>query len=219
MAATYETKIHHAEGQNGGDELVIESGGTLTVKSGGTIDTTGATDLQSGAAFTVKSGATLTVDSGGTVANSGAVDVETGGTITVKSGATLAVESGGVLDMQAGSKLLSPIANITSSRSVTVAESGTTFFLKAVDLKMTLPSTAIGLTYTFIVHTVSSSTGAQIDPASADAIHNAGDTSVDNKDMINTPATDTEGDSITLVGDGVDGWWVIAITGIWAKEA
>ena len=218
MAATYETKIHHAEGQNGGDELVIESGGTLTVKSGGTIDTTGATDLQSGAAFTVKSGATLTVDSGGTVANSGAVDVETGGTITVKSGATLAVESGGILDMQAGPKQASPIVNITTSRAVTVAESGTTFFLKAVDLKMTLPSTAAGLCYTFVTHTVSSGTGSQIDPASVDAIHGGGLSSADDKDLINAGANDDEGDSVTIIGDGVDGWWIVAINGTWVKE-
>ncbi len=148
-----------------------------------------------------------------------ALVLESGATVTVKSGATLAVEAGGIIDMQAGSKQTTPIANITVSRAVTVAESGTTFFLKAVDLKMTLPSTAAGLTYTFVVHTVSATTGAQIDPAALDAIMNAGDTSVDDKDLLNTPATDTEGDAVTIVGDGVDGWWVTSITGIWAKEA
>ncbi len=153
------------------------------------------------------------------LAGGDAIEVESGGTITVKSGATLAVKAGGILDMQAGSKQAVPIVNIAASRTVTVAESGTVFFLKATDLKMTLPSTAAGLTYTFIVHTVSSSTGAQIDPASADAIHGAGLASTDNKDLINTPGTDAEGDSVTIVGDGVDGWWITAINGTWAEES
>lgn len=222
MAATYETKVHHAEGQAGGDELVIASGGKVTVESGGDIP------IESGGTVTVKSGADIPIESGGTVTveSGGDIPVESGGTITIASGGDIVVgsggkvtvEAGGILDMQAGSKQATPIANITSSRPVTVAESGTVFFLKAVDLKMTLPSTAVGLTYTFVVHTVSASTGAQIDPAALDAIMNAGDTSVDDKDLLNTPATDTEGDSVTIVGDGVDGWWVTAITGIWAKE-
>lgn len=156
--ATYVPKVHKEEGGSGGDELVVESGGTITVKAGGK------------------------------------------------------------LDMQAGSKNVSPIVNITSSREVTVAESGTTFFLKATDLKMTLPATAAGLTYTFIVHSVSSSTGAQIDPVSADAIHGGGQASTDDKDLINTPGTDAEGDMVTVVGDGVDGWWITSIVGAWAEE-
>ena len=167
MAATYETKVHHKEGQAGGDEVVVASGGKITVESGGEIE----------------------------------------------------IQSGGVLDRQAGSQDAMPIANITASRAVTAAESGTTFFLKAVDLKMTLPSSAAGLTYTFVVHTISASTGAQIDPAALDAIMGNGLTSVDNKDLINTAATDAEGDSVTLVGDAVDGWWITAINGTWAKEA
>lgn len=141
-----------------------------------------------------------------------------GDEMVVESGGKITVKAGGQIDRQAGSKDTVPIANITTSRAVTVAESGTTFFLKAVDLKMTLPATAAGLTYTFVVHTVSASTGAQIDPAAADAIMGNGLTSVDDKDLINTPATDAEGDSVTIVGDAVDGWWITAINGTWAKE-
>ena len=75
------------------------------------------------------------------------------------------------------------------------------------------------LAYTFIVKTLSATTGAQISPATADAIHGAGLTSVDDKDVINTAATDAEGDMVTIVGDGVDGWWITELEGTWAKEA
>ena len=135
----------------------------------------------------------------------------------VASGGELEVQSGGIVDIQAGAKVTFPMIEVTTSTTVTAAQSGATFLLKAVDLKMTLPSTAAGLRYTFIVHTVSTTTGAQIDPAAADAIHYA--TSVDDKDLINTPATDVEGDAVTVVGDGDAGWWVESTVGTWAKEA
>ena len=141
-----------------------------------------------------------------------------GDKIVVESGGEIEVQSGGTLDLQPGAnvKLTTPLETKATSYVVTAADSGKTFLAGAVDLKFTLPATVAGLTYTFICKTVSTSTGLQIDPAAADAIHHT--TSVDNKDLINTAATDVEGDTVTLVGDGVDGWWVKAIDGIWAKE-
>jgi len=108
---------------------------------------------------------------------------------------------------------------VTKAAAYTVkaSESGTMFISSAADVVFTLPSTAAGLTYTFVTKTVSASTGTSISPAAADAIHHT--TSVDNKDLINTGATDVEGDSVTLVGDGDEGWWVDGIKGTWAKEA
>jgi hypothetical protein len=73
--------------------------------------------------------------------------------------------------------------------------------------------------YTFIVKTLSSTTGFSVSPAAADAIHGGGLTSVDDKDLINTAASDAEGDTVTIIGDGVDGWWITSIVGTWAKEA
>lgn len=61
--------------------------------------------------------------------------------------------------------------------------------------------------------------GLSISPAAADAIHGNGLTSVDNKDLINTGATDREGDMVELVADGVDGWFIVSVNGTWAKEA
>lgn len=134
-----------------------------------------------------------------------------------QGGNELVIASGGALTLEAGGSLVQPVATKTTNYTVLASESGTTFLAAAVDLVFTLPPTQAGLEFTFICHTVSTVTGLQISPDAADQI--AYTTSVDNKDLINTAATDVEGDSVTLVGDGVDGWWVKAISGTWAKEA
>lgn len=104
------------------------------------------------------------------------------------------------------------------SRTLTPEESGATFEAGAVDLVYTLPATQRGLVYTFIVKTISTVTGLSISPNAVDKIMGNGFTSVDDKDVINTAATDRVGDLIQLVGDGVDGWYVRDIIGTWAKE-
>ena len=58
-----------------------------------------------------------------------------------------------------------------------------------------------------------------VDSVAADAIHGNSLTSVDDKGLINTGATDAEGDTVTIVGDGADGWYITSILGTWAKEA
>jgi hypothetical protein len=105
----------------------------------------------------------------------------------------------------------------TADYTVKASESGTIFISGAADNVFTLPATEAGLRYTFVTKTVSASTGTSISPAAADAIHHT--TSVDDKDLINSGASDVEGDSVTLVGDGAEGWWVESIFGTWAKEA
>ena len=137
----------------------------------------------------------------------------------VASGGKITVESGGEIDLQDGSKISYPVVTKTANYTVMVTESGTIFIANALDLVFTLPATAAGLRFTFLVKTLSATTGLSISPAAADAIHGGGLTSVDDKDLINTAATDAEGDSMTLVGDGIDGWWIESINGTWAKEA
>lgn len=108
------------------------------------------------------------------------------------------------------------VSTKTADYTVKASESGMVFIAGAADVVFTLPSTEAGLRYTFITKTVSAGTGTSISPAAADAIHHT--TSVDNKDLINSGATDVEGDSVTLIGDGAEGWWVDGIFGTWAKE-
>lgn len=218
--ATRQVKVYKTQG---GDELVVASGGTLTLESGstqtaaGTRNATGVDNVNSGGVLNVKSGATLHTQSGsthtaaGTRNATGVDNINSGGVVNVKSGATL--------DMQSGSKVIYPYIEKSASFTVLASQSGMTFLCKAVDMVMTLPASVAGLVYTFIVHTVSSGTGLSIDPVAADAIMGNGLTSVDDKDLINTAATDAEGDSVTIVGDGADGWWITSINGTWAKEA
>jgi hypothetical protein len=58
-----------------------------------------------------------------------------------------------------------------------------------------------------------------VSPAALDKIMGNGYTSADNKDIVNTKATAKKGDYVKLVGDGVNGWMIAEIRGIWAKEA
>jgi hypothetical protein len=113
--------------------------------------------------------------------------------------------------------------NITADRTLTIADSGKTFYVRAIDKVVTLPAAAaatLGMTVTFIITNaaLSSGTGFSISPNASDFIVGTGLTQVDNKDLINTGGTDDEGDSVTLKCDGVDGWYLIEKQGTWAKE-
>jgi hypothetical protein len=83
---------------------------------------------------------------------------------------------------------------------------------------VTLPSTAVGLCYTIINGAEDGAALVSVSPAAADKIIGNGFTATDNKDAQNTKATAKKGDRITLIGDGVDGWMVFEVRGIWARE-
>ncbi len=107
-----------------------------------------------------------------------------------------------------------------ASATMSAAESGVPLVM-VVDGVLTLPA-ASGTTtgYVAIVScgVASGGTGVAISPNASDHIRGAGLTSVDNKDLINTGATDAIGDTATLICDGVDGWIIQSLSGIWAKE-
>lgn len=85
---------------------------------------------------------------------------------------------------------------------------------------VSLPATQKGLKYTFVLGAVAGSgDGHAVSPAAADKIMGNGFTSADDKDAICSQATDREGDSITLEGDGSLGWYITAVTGTWARQA
>lgn len=93
------------------------------------------------------------------------------------------------------------------------------YVANAVDLVITLPATVAGLMITAVVETASATTGLSLSPNASDKIMGTGITAADDKDLINTAATDAVGDSVTLIGDGVDGWWIVNLIGTWAREA
>lgn len=125
----------------------------------------------------------------------------------------------GATSQLSGERLKVSLAAAT--QALTAAQSGERF-VGAVDAVFTLPAAAsatAGVWYDFETGALSAGTGLSISPAAADHIRGNGLTSVDNKDLTNTGATDRLGDSVRLYCDGVDGWVIDAIIGTWAKEA
>lgn len=102
---------------------------------------------------------------------------------------------------------------------VITTDSGKTFTSKTDGVIFTLPSIAIGNTVTFVNESGDGQNTLTISPAAVDGITYAG-SSTDNKDIINTKATSKKGDFVTLASlDGVVAWQVVAVRGVWAKEA
>jgi len=102
---------------------------------------------------------------------------------------------------------------------VITTDSGKTFTTKTDAQVFTLPSIAIGSTVTFVNMAADGDAKLSISPATLDAITYAG-SQVDDKDLINTKATAKQGDFVTLASFGsATAWQVVAVRGIWAKEA
>lgn len=114
---------------------------------------------------------------------------------------------------------------VTANRTLTAEDTGKVFLCATDNVVFTLPATVAGLKYTFINSGADGAAKISISPAADDAIHGTTTAStnvvlsgVDNKDAINTKATATTGDNLTIVGDGSVGWYVVGAHGIWASE-
>ncbi len=103
---------------------------------------------------------------------------------------------------------------------IITTDSGKTFTNSLTDgVVFTLPGIAIGNTVTFVNTAPNGKADLTVSPNSSDGITYAG-SSTDDKDLINTKATANYGDYVTLASlDGVVAWQVVAIRGIWAKQA
>lgn len=127
------------------------------------------------------------------------------------------VELGGV----AAQSVRRTVNLAAATQTLTAAQSGQKF-VGAVDAVFTLPAAATatkGVWYEFECGALSSGTGLSISPAAADHIRGNGLTSVDNKDLINSGASDRLGDMARIYCDGADGWVIEAVVGTWAKES
>lgn len=114
------------------------------------------------------------------------------------------------------------IVNLAAATQALTADQSGQRFVGAVDAVFTLPAVAtanLGVWFEFETGSLSAGTGLSISPAAADHIRGNGLTSVDNKDLINTGATDRLGDAVRVYSDGVDGWVIASVIGTWAKEA
>lgn len=121
--------------------------------------------------------------------------------------------------------LTNMVVTLTDNYTITSADNGKTFLIGTDAKVITLPATIAGFKVTIINSGADGNNIVTISPAAADAIHGTTNAStnvvfggVDNKDIINTKATATTGDNVTLLGDGNVGWYVIGCHGIWASE-
>jgi hypothetical protein len=110
----------------------------------------------------------------------------------------------------------SPTA-ITGNTTLDANSTGTTYTVTA-DAVITLPSTAIGVTYTFINAGLDAAVLITLSPASADLIRGQGYAGAANTDHINTKTTAKKGDYCTIVGDGSLGWYIQRQSGTWTHQ-
>lgn len=129
-----------------------------------------------------------------------------------------------------GVGILNNVEVITANKTLTIEDSGKTFFVATDSLTITLPSTVTGLEYTFVNSGAAGNNIITVSPVAADGI--AGtvtlaatvvvlDGTVD-KDAVNTKASSVAGDAMKIIGSGVTGtkaWFIKSSTGIWAQGA
>ena len=147
----------------------------------------------------------------------------TNGVMYVNAGTALAPSWVKVptLDANGGLANLMPVLTKSADYTLTAADSGALVIVTGVDKVLTLPATVAGLVYTIVLAAagLSAGTGLSISPNASDKIIGNGFTAADDKDAILAGSGDRAGDSITLVGDGVDGWYITSLTGTWTRQA
>ena len=115
------------------------------------------------------------------------------------------------------------LETITASKTLSNADHGKVFLIGTDALVITLPATSQAVSFTFINSGADENNIITISPNASDkiigSIANAAADSVcsasDDGDLVNTKATSNRGDRVTLVGDGVDGWYITEGVGIW----
>jgi hypothetical protein len=123
----------------------------------------------------------------------------------------------GPLSSNPGAELINinRVITLTASGTVTAADSGAVIIADSTtSIIVSLPATAKGLTYTLVVKQLTSSGGHAFSPVAADKFIYS--SKADDADLVCTAASDVVGDSVTIVGDGADGWVVKGIRGTWA---
>ena len=108
----------------------------------------------------------------------------------------------------------------TSNYTVVInTDSGKTLTSDLDGVVFTMPSIATGNTVTFVNLGEDGTAALNISPAAVDGINYIG-SNTDNKDLINTKVTAKKGDFVTLASlNGTTAWQVVAVRGVWAKEA
>ena len=123
--------------------------------------------------------------------------------------------------------------DVDSNKTLAAIDGGFVQNVIADAITVTLPSTALGLSFTVRNGGVAAGTGntgsgangtalVKVSPAAADGFSGLNFTAATNKAAQNTKATSVVGDFIQTLGTGTAGvtaWNVISSNGIWAREA
>jgi hypothetical protein len=120
-------------------------------------------------------------------------------------------------------------ANVSVDTTLTLADCGVVQNVIADGKVITLPATTAGACFTIRnggvpVTSGPAGTGSNksvlvaISPNASDKIQGNGISASDNKDLLNTKATSSVGDEVTLIGDGTDGWLISNVVGTWVRE-
>jgi hypothetical protein len=114
----------------------------------------------------------------------------------------------------------------TVSTTLTASACGNIYTATTGTQVFTLPATVANCKLTFVNGVGGAAGGMQVDPNAADQIFGGftlassvvtiSDTAGDS--INNTAATSVKGDYVTLIGDGVDGWFIVGGQGIWAED-
>lgn len=110
--------------------------------------------------------------------------------------------------------------DVSSDKTLSASDCGIVQNVTSDGVTITLPATTVG--HSYIVRNGGSgsndgSVTVNVSPASADQIAGNGFTAADDKDAINTNGR--AGDSLSLVADGVNGYFIQSVSGTWTREA
>lgn len=117
-----------------------------------------------------------------------------------------------------------PAMTVTADTTLTPANVNNLIEINAAATKvMTLPAASAvqgGQRFRFVQQVATSSgVGHTIHPVGTDVMRGNGFTPSAAKGAVNTQATARIGDAITVESNGVDAWYIVSLTGAWAREA
>lgn len=104
----------------------------------------------------------------------------------------------------------------TAAYTVLIEETGAVFSGNLDGITFTLPPTAKGLAYTFVNPGADAAMLLNIDPNAVDLIVGNDLIGTDGGILSNTKATAKRADTVTIVGDGDIGWYIVSSLGVWA---
>lgn len=109
---------------------------------------------------------------------------------------------------------------LSVNKTLDIQDNGKVFFVDTDAVVVTLPAVATGLSCTIVNIGPYGTVALNVDPAAADMIHAPDIAGTDDKDHINTKATQQRGDLVGLIGGLVTtGYNVTHQIGTWAQEA